>query len=636
VWGSLRMSVGRAASNMFAIVISEKGGAERREAFDKLEIHVGRMQGNDLMLPKGNVSKRHARLMLRDGRVIVTDLKSTNGTYVNGRKIAQATVLGEGDRIYVGDFVLRVELPSASPTGEPPRPGVPDAAPTPRPVDGVPPYRAPFSSDSEFTSPQQEAVHFPPSDRAVSTPAGAISRPSASHIDSPRDTMAPPRAMGSMPSMNPSLVPRPTEAPPPDADTNRSTALRQVLEAVAATTDLAWLAAGSDPDKAAAESIEQAVRLQARKLRDQRLLPSDVELEPVIADALRELLGLGPIDLLLDDQDVTEIRVFGPRHVTAVKGDDVTVNGPSFSTEAALQHVICRLCQRSQKPLENGESVVERRLANGLVVHAVLAPASDHGPALIVKRQRRAQAGLEDLVRSGMISRAMATLFYGCVSLRTNMLLVGPAEGTAMLLSALVSAGQGHARAVVLQSDDDVWELEPSPVSLRMHDSGAEGAKLVRAAAKLRAERMVVTPMLGQVAAAVLAATGHGARGVLAVVPAPSVRHALQRLVGDLMMAMPGINGDAARAGVLGSFEMVVEVARLRDGRHRVTRFCELAAAEGELQPRDVFTFVVERTAAGGAIEGSFVPTGVVPKIVDDLALQGSAFDSAVFRRERA
>jgi pilus assembly protein CpaF len=111
---------------MFSVIISEKGGAERRESFDRTEINVGRVQGNDLMLPKGNVSKRHARLLYRDGRFIVTDLKSTNGTYVNGRKIAQATIVREGDKIYIGDFVLRIEASSAagamSPTGGPPPP----------------------------------------------------------------------------------------------------------------------------------------------------------------------------------------------------------------------------------------------------------------------------------------------------------------------------------------------------------------------------------------------------------------------------------------------------------------------------------------------------------------------------------
>ena len=98
---------------MFAIIVHEKGGAERREIFDAAELSVGRVQGNELMLPKGNVSKRHARLLYRDGRFIVTDLNSTNGTYVNRHKITQATIVREGDRIYIGDFVLRIETSGA-------------------------------------------------------------------------------------------------------------------------------------------------------------------------------------------------------------------------------------------------------------------------------------------------------------------------------------------------------------------------------------------------------------------------------------------------------------------------------------------------------------------------------------------
>src|SRR4051812_29519272 len=133
---------------MFSVIISEKGGAERRESFDRTEINVGRVQGNDLMLPKGNVSKRHARLLYRDGRVIVTDLKSTNGTYVNGRKIAQATIVREGDKIYVGDFVLRVELTASTPS-----PRASGGAPTAGSmVAGVPQARTSMNLDREFTS----------------------------------------------------------------------------------------------------------------------------------------------------------------------------------------------------------------------------------------------------------------------------------------------------------------------------------------------------------------------------------------------------------------------------------------------------------------------------------------------------
>jgi len=94
---------------VFAVVISEKGGAERREVFEGTEVSVGRVRGNDLVLSKGNVSKRHARLTQKDGRFVVVDQNSTNGTYVNRQRIVQATIVREGDRIYIGDFVLRIE-----------------------------------------------------------------------------------------------------------------------------------------------------------------------------------------------------------------------------------------------------------------------------------------------------------------------------------------------------------------------------------------------------------------------------------------------------------------------------------------------------------------------------------------------
>jgi pilus assembly protein CpaF len=95
---------------MFAVYLAEKGGAEKRETFNKSDLVFGRVSGNDIVLPKGNVSKQHAKLVFKDGRFIVSDMNSTNGTYVNGRKITQATIVREGDKIYVGDFVIRLEI----------------------------------------------------------------------------------------------------------------------------------------------------------------------------------------------------------------------------------------------------------------------------------------------------------------------------------------------------------------------------------------------------------------------------------------------------------------------------------------------------------------------------------------------
>src|SRR5260221_9375018 len=94
---------------MFTILIQEKGGEQRRMVFNKPEVTIGRVQGNDIVLPKGNVSKRHARIVLKDGKFIIVDLKSTNGTYVNGRKITSPLVIKETDKIYIGDFIMGVD-----------------------------------------------------------------------------------------------------------------------------------------------------------------------------------------------------------------------------------------------------------------------------------------------------------------------------------------------------------------------------------------------------------------------------------------------------------------------------------------------------------------------------------------------
>ncbi|MCA9551768.1 MAG: FHA domain-containing protein, partial [Myxococcales bacterium] len=93
---------------MLQITINEKGGQPRQETFDKNEITIGRVQGNDIVLPKGNISKRHSRIVIKDGKFIIVDLKSTNGTYVNGKKINAPQVVKTTDKIYIGDFTLQL------------------------------------------------------------------------------------------------------------------------------------------------------------------------------------------------------------------------------------------------------------------------------------------------------------------------------------------------------------------------------------------------------------------------------------------------------------------------------------------------------------------------------------------------
>src|ERR1700704_5280865 len=131
---------------MFTILVNEKGGEQKRLEFDKPEVTIGRVQGNDIILPKGNVSKRHSRIVLKDGKFIIVDLKSTNGTYVNGRKITSPLVVKGSDKIYIGDFILSIEELQAG-AGRDAEEQVTNPPVAPRPkqptVPPPPPRRAP-------------------------------------------------------------------------------------------------------------------------------------------------------------------------------------------------------------------------------------------------------------------------------------------------------------------------------------------------------------------------------------------------------------------------------------------------------------------------------------------------------------
>ena len=199
---------------MFAVVITEKGGAQRRMEFDKNEVTIGRVQGNDIILPKGNVSKRHSRIVLKDNRFIVVDLKSTNGTYVNGRKITSPLVVKPGDKVYIGDFIITVEGLEGSASVAPPPMGAggPPPMPAPQPM-GAPAMGPPMGSPSgppPMPAPQPMGAGGPPPMPAPQ-PSGPPPMPAPQPMGAP--AMGPPP----MPAPQPMGAPPPMPAPQPMA-----------------------------------------------------------------------------------------------------------------------------------------------------------------------------------------------------------------------------------------------------------------------------------------------------------------------------------------------------------------------------------------------------------------------------------
>lgn len=660
----------------FAVIISEKGGQERREVFDKNEISIGRVQGNDLLLPKGNVSKRHARIVFRDGRFIVTDLKSTNGSYVNGHRIAQATIVREGDKIYIGDFILKVEAmsgPSAAPQTPERRPldsEMPGAMVNEQSV-ATPPPRAsnegsavshiPLEQDPDDLSATGIPIvganrttigteSRPPRPMSMQSAAGTIARQPAAPPPPapPLPVVQPPPAQQpqvTAPQQRPAMAPavgagpaiasRPARSREPiPSRPGHGAALTALLNRLSDVVDLEEGDAFAPVSDGKRSSVERVLREQARALQQEGELPSGVSLEDLVRDAAREALGAGPLESLLDDDDVVEVQIsrFDQIMVHREGGASAPVD-VAFSGEPALRRAIGRLAHSAGARMRDGESTIDVRLPSGAHLTAILPPVAANGSVVVIRKRRRADLGLEDLVRSGTLSRPMATFLQQCLTAKANILIAGPlGAGTTTLIGALAGAIPTEERVFAIQEIDELVLAHPYGASFIVPDTGDAGARVVRMATSLRPDRLLVGVMAGDIVGQVMEAIGGGADGVMAAVRGPTLRQALARLAPALIAARPGLDAASARSWIASSFDLAIEVARVKGGRHRVLRISELSADGGEIKTRDVFEFVLD-PANPDRGEGAFQPCNVVPAFVQELKAHGHRVDEAIFRR---
>jgi pilus assembly protein CpaF len=580
----------------FSIVIHEKGGTERREVFDTTEVSVGRVQGNHIVLPKGNVSKRHARLLYRDGRFIVTDLNSTNGTYVNRRRIAQATIVREGDRIYVGDFVLRIE-PAADSADVPA--GVDDSARSTARTDSAPP-----SSPSQGAPPRSSHGSFS-EDQPV--------RPTSISVD------------GATPQMATRGVPDSGELASETTDLSDTVAtlVARVAERLSA----------HDFRRAGDAALELRVEPLLRELwkLQERELPG-IEAERVISRARAELVELGPLGPLLADPTIAEIGVPRFDRVVIARSGRPFGFESGFSSELSFTWALHRLCEQSGAPLRADEVSVERRLPSGAVAELTLGAGLPHGSVLLIRRPRRSTHTLDELVRRGAISRAIAVFLGHCVAARLNLLVVGARDGGPETLVGALS--------IVPAEGAGIWLLEaasPPFSAMARIDARLSPERLrhaIHVAARIPSSRLIADVTAPGVAGSIIDAIGEGADGIVASRFGVGLGRALSRLVADLCSNAASMTPASARELVASSFDVALEVAQQRDGRYRVVRVAELLGANAQgIELSDLFTFVADRTAAGGSIEGTFVPTGSVAHIAETLRARGIQLEPALFSR---
>lgn len=643
------------ASN-YTIVITEKGGKPRSESFDQNEITIGRVQGNDIVLPKGNISKRHSRIVLRDGKFIIVDLKSTNGTFVNGKRISSPQVLKDSDKIYIGDFTLQLEMKAALGAG----PALENKAPPPA---SPPPSRA-NNGAANGAAAAAAAAAEPDADLLFE---GEEPRPPSAAdelIDDlglePAVPAARPREKAPAPAVDEPLpAPRPKPAPPspprrvappeqPRVDLHVELpplVAMQARGAVFLSVSKALAADGGIPpdDDATLEKARQAADKTLQALQ-KKLQGADVS--GWAMQIAKEVCGLGPLTELLEDQAVVEIFINGPHQILVRRapesssiGIPLTAVQAYFSSDEAVALVIRRVMHAAGIRFDAEHPIAEARMADGTRVNAVHHAAAVRGPLVTISRTSTRNATLDELVDENVLSGNMAEFLRLCVRSRRNIAICGgPGAGTGTLLSALAAIIPEDERTVVVEQvarlklpQQHVVTLEPRP--LRGGPSATNMRDLVANAVRMRPNRVVVHEVNGAEALELSMAMAGRQDGTLFTTYASTARDCLDRLETMIRMAGLDVQAKVVREQLAASVDVVVALTRFADGSSRVTQVAEVTGVEVDLvTTQDIFTFKRERFDDNGAVVGRFQATGTQPRFYDELQRRGDQVDPAIFR----
>jgi pilus assembly protein CpaF len=625
---------------MFAVVINEKGGQPRRQEFTKSEVTIGRVQGNDIILPKQNVSKRHSRIVVKDGKFIIVDLKSTNGTYVNGRKIASPMVIKSSDKIYIGDFIMTVEAldgaaadlgdgsiaPSPVPQSQGAPTPVPSAPPAPAPEPPrraapppPPPRPKPAPIGAPTPAPMPAPVPVAPAPAPTPAPVAAVPpapRPAPAPVPAPRPVPVPAPAPAPRPASTPAAVPAPAPRSAPRAATpgnDLASVLAAVHERVVGRLEQQQVAvptqwSPSPPaDDAALQRAESAAEEALRELGGH--LPGGADTAGLAALIASEVVAVGPLTHLFADSTIRRVLVDGAEQVHVVRGGGLESAGVRFSSAHAVSLAASRLLRSAGVTLSESATFAEGVLADGTRVH--LASAAVGGPFVTIDRPGVGAATFEMLVDRGTIAHPVARFFELAMRVGTSIVVSSNCvDARFEFLSALANAAAG-LRVIAVEGGGRLAGTHAVTLS---GAPGVDNGALVQHAMKMRPDRLIVADCRGPEAFSALSALSGGVNGGVIGLEATTVDEAVTRLLRQAAMGA-AIAPERLDALLNDSARILVQLQRNADRSVRVTQVSELAG--GQLQ--DVY-------GAGGRA------TGHVPTFVQQAQSLGHSVDAHLFR----
>jgi pilus assembly protein CpaF len=363
------------------------------------------------------------------------------------------------------------------------------------------------------------------------------------------------------------------------------------------------------------------------------------ERDTIVVDVLNELFGLGPLEAILRDPDVSDILVNGFNKIYVEKNGRLETVDAVFKDDRHLMRIIERIVSTVGRRIDESSPMVDARLLDGSRVNAIIPPLAIDGPSLSIRRFRTDKVGADDLVRYASLTQPMLDFLKAAVAARLNIIISGgTGAGKTTLLNVLSGFIPDHERVITIEDAAELMLRQRHVVRLETRPANIEGKGAVKQrhlvinALRMRPDRIVVGEVRGEEAVDMLQAMNTGHDGSLTTIHANSPRDALYRL--DTMVAMADLNlpDRAIRQQVASAVQFIVQVTRLSDGTRRVTHITEITGMEGEvITAQDIFLFDKTGVNPQGKVQGRFRATGIRPKTSEKMAAAGFPLPPEMF-----
>ena len=370
-------------------------------------------------------------------------------------------------------------------------------------------------------------------------------------------------------------------------------------------------------------------------LNEEGRLLTDTDRARLVEEIKNELLGLGPLEPLLWDDDVSDILVNGPNQVYVERQGKLYLTDVRFNDAQHLMLIIDRIVSQVGRRVDEASPMVDARLADGSRINAIIPPLALDGPSLSIRRFGKKRYTVDDLIDKETVTADMVEFMQAIVKARLNVLVCGgTGSGKTTMLNCMSSFIPSDERIVTIEDSAELLLQQPHVVRLETRPPNVEGKgevtqrELVKNCLRMRPDRIIVGEVRGGEVFDMLQAMSTGHDGSIATVHANTPRDAIQRL--EMMMLLSGasIPQRAMRQQIASALNIIVHVSRLPDGSRKMMKISEITGMEGDMvMMQDLFEFKRTGIGQGGKVLGQFRFTDIRSMYTERVAAAGYRID---------